>query len=62
MVRSRITRRIVLALAPVLALSLLAGGGASAAPAQAPRIPIRQSTSTNWSGYAVETSLTRPEV
>ncbi len=30
-------------------------------PASAPRVPIKQSTSSNWSGYAVETNLTTPQ-
>lgn len=35
----------------------------SAALSQAPRVPgpIKHSTSTNWSGYAVETNLTSPQ-
>ena len=27
----------------------------------APRIPVKEGTSTNWSGYAVETNLTTPQ-
>jgi len=56
-------RRIVLKAAPaiVLVAVLLAAIPAYASPG-APRIPgLRLSTSTNWSGYAVQTSLTRPK-
>ncbi len=38
-----------------------ASAAALTAPLQAPRVPISQSTSSNWSGYAVETNLTSPQ-
>lgn len=62
-IRSRADRRLV-GLVAVILLLLAAGVGAGAAPVSAsyhpPRIPIRQSTSTNWSGYAAATNLTQP--
>src|SRR5438067_231953 len=34
----------------------------SAAPLlSAPRIPVKNGTSTNWSGYAIETNLSTPQ-
>ncbi len=30
-------------------------------PVNAPRVPVKQGTSTNWSGYAVETKLGSPQ-
>lgn len=30
-------------------------------PMQAPRVPVKEGTSQNWAGYAVETSLTSPQ-
>src|SRR5712692_4477672 len=42
------------------ALVSLAAPTTSSSPLQAPRIRGKNGTSTNWSGYAVETNLTTP--
>jgi len=55
-------RRVILRAVPAIVLIavMLVAIPAYASPG-APRIPgLRLSTSTNWSGYAVETSLTSP--
>ncbi len=53
----------VFAFAAAVSLMLLPAVAASAPPlaSQAPRVPVRQGTSTNWSGYAVETNLSTPQ-
>lgn len=56
-------RLIPIALAAIAALALATAAFAFPVvdPAHAPRIPLRQSTSKNWSGYAIQTSLTNPQ-
>jgi hypothetical protein len=44
----------------VTLLALAIPASAATGTAGAPRIPVTQSTSSNWSGYAVETNLTTP--
>jgi len=44
-----------------LLLVLVLVSSAYAAPMSAPRIHLKDGTSTNWAGYAVETSLAKPQ-
>ncbi len=62
-------RQLLLLIAVPAALTLLSFSAAAAAPVgnaapaapHAPRIKIKDSTSTNWSGYALESSLSSPQ-
>ena len=44
-----------------LTLALTVAPATSAVLSQAPRVPGKHGTSTNWSGYAVETNLVSPQ-
>lgn len=48
-------------LAAILAFSVAVPALAASPISQAPRIRLKNGTSTNWSGYAVETNLTSPQ-
>lgn len=51
---------VVTILLPLIFFSAISSGVAVASPGPHPNIPIRLSTSSNWSGYAVESSLSSP--
>jgi len=52
---------LLLSLLACLSFALATAPTASASLSQAPRITGKNGNSTNWSGYAVETSLTKPQ-
>lgn len=57
-------KRIVLRLGLLVILTVVVALATSAAPTvrvlNAPRIPVKEGTSLNWAGYAVETNFTNP--
>ncbi len=58
---ARSLRRLCVAFAAAAVLGALMGGSALGAPAAARDQRVSRSTSTNWSGYAVQTDLTSPQ-
>jgi len=48
-------------LALVASIAPTAASSSAFKPSDAPRIKVKQGTSTNWSGYAVETNLASPQ-